>query len=120
VNNGNVISEKYQINNDSTLIAELQNWMVKDRYSKDSLSIPTFLNLISFEKELSKQNVENIKPKHLVDFSPFANSIACGDTAIPNYIKKNSNRIRKEKGIYEKRYQKEDDIETYYEIFFKQ
>ncbi len=119
-NENTFFTEVYQINNDSLLIEELQNWMINDRYSKDSLSIPPFFNLMVFEKVLTKQNKETTQLKHSGDFKPEANSFDCEATAIPDYIKKYSKLIKKEKGIYEKRYQKEDDIETYYEIFFKQ
>ena len=117
--NDSVITEIYQVKNAETIISELQNWMIKDRDSKDSLSIPKFPELMNLQKELFLVKKDTIQSRHINVFKPYANSFKCGDKKTPKYIRKNSKLInRRKKVLCEKRFQIDQDIETIYDIYY--
>jgi hypothetical protein len=114
-----VIKEIFRVDNSERILSELQNWMINDRALNDSLSVPNFPILDDLRLTLLQVKKSEVQPGQINFFEPHASGFECGEEKPKKYIRKNSKRINiSRNGLFERRFHRENDIETIIDIYY--
>lgn len=114
-----VVKEIFQVDNAEGVLSELQNWMINDRTSNDSLSVPNFPILDDLRLTLLQVKKSTIQSDPIDFFKPHAITFECGEEKPKKYIRKNSKRMYVHgNGLFERRFHRENEIETIIDIYY--